>query len=149
VRLAPKSKIVDYHYRQITLAFQSRLVSYSTLRRRPRRSGRNEKAFTPSCKRRIEIDKTHVAVLRSTERAMVPTPEMAAFAERFGFCFLRRSARAIHLYLQAATQGKNAWVEVGIYRASSRSAGADGFCFSVRCHAEGMAATCAPHAPSG
>ncbi len=37
--------------------------------------------------KRVEIDNTHVVVLRGTGRAMVPVPEMAAFAERFGFCF--------------------------------------------------------------
>jgi transposase len=30
----------------------------------------------------------HVVVLRGTGREMVPVPEMAAFAERFGFCFM-------------------------------------------------------------
>jgi transposase len=34
------------------------------------------------------IDNTHVVVLRGTGRDMVPVPEMAAFAERFGFTFL-------------------------------------------------------------
>lgn len=33
------------------------------------------------------IDNTHVVVLRGTGREMVPVPEMAAFAERFGFTF--------------------------------------------------------------
>jgi transposase len=37
---------------------------------------------------RIMIDNTHVVVLRGTGRDMVPVPEMAAFAERFGFCFV-------------------------------------------------------------
>ena len=37
--------------------------------------------------KRVEIDNTHVVVLRGTGRAMVPVPEMAAFAERFGFQF--------------------------------------------------------------
>ena len=37
---------------------------------------------------RIEIDNTHVVVLRGTGREMVPVPEMAAFAERFGFQFV-------------------------------------------------------------
>ena len=36
---------------------------------------------------RIMIDNTHVVVLRGTGRQMVPVPEMAAFAERFGFHF--------------------------------------------------------------
>lgn len=35
----------------------------------------------------IIIDNTHVVVLRGTGREMVPVPEMAAFAERFGFVF--------------------------------------------------------------
>lgn len=46
------------------------------------------------------IDNTHVVVLRGTGRDMVPVPEMAAFAERYGFHFqahekgdARRSAR--------------------------------------------------------
>jgi len=34
------------------------------------------------------IDNTHVVVLRGTGREMVPVPEMAAFAERFGFQFV-------------------------------------------------------------
>lgn len=33
------------------------------------------------------IDNTHVVVLRGTGREMVPVPEMAAFAERYGFRF--------------------------------------------------------------
>jgi transposase len=36
---------------------------------------------------RVMIDNTHVVVLRGTGRAMVAVPEMAAFAERYGFCF--------------------------------------------------------------
>ena len=36
---------------------------------------------------RVMIDNTHVVVLRGTGREMVPVPEMAAFAERFGFHF--------------------------------------------------------------
>ena len=34
------------------------------------------------------IDNSHVVVLRGTGREMVPVPEMAAFAERFGFRFV-------------------------------------------------------------
>jgi transposase len=34
------------------------------------------------------IDNTHVVVLRGTGPAMIPVPEMAAFAERFGFTFV-------------------------------------------------------------
>jgi transposase len=37
---------------------------------------------------RVVIDNTHVVVLRGTGRQMVPVPEMAAFAERFGFHFM-------------------------------------------------------------
>jgi transposase len=37
---------------------------------------------------RCLIDNTHVVVLRGTGRDMVPVPEMAAFAERFGFTFV-------------------------------------------------------------
>jgi Mu transposase-like protein len=37
---------------------------------------------------RVMIDNTHVVVLRGTGRQMVPVPEMAAFAERFGFHFV-------------------------------------------------------------
>lgn len=33
------------------------------------------------------IDNTHVVVLKGTGRDMVPVPEMAAFADRYGFCF--------------------------------------------------------------
>lgn len=38
--------------------------------------------------RRVMIDNTHVVVLRGSGRDMVPVPEMAAFAERFGFQFV-------------------------------------------------------------
>jgi transposase len=34
------------------------------------------------------IDNTHVVVLKGTGPAMIPVPEMAAFAERFGFTFV-------------------------------------------------------------
>jgi hypothetical protein len=37
---------------------------------------------------RVMIDNTHVVVLRGSGRDMVPVPEMAAFAERFGFTFV-------------------------------------------------------------
>jgi hypothetical protein len=37
---------------------------------------------------RVMTDNTHVVVLRGTGREMVPVPEMAAFAERFGFRFV-------------------------------------------------------------
>lgn len=37
---------------------------------------------------RVMVDNTHVVVLRGTGREMVPVPEMAAFAERFGFRFV-------------------------------------------------------------
>jgi transposase len=37
---------------------------------------------------RVMIDNTHVVVLRGTGRQMVPVPEMAALAERFGFQFV-------------------------------------------------------------
>jgi transposase len=37
---------------------------------------------------RVMIDNTHVVVLRGSGREMVPVPEMAAFAERFGFEFV-------------------------------------------------------------
>jgi transposase len=37
---------------------------------------------------RIMIDNTHVVVLHGTGTHMVPVPEMAAFAERFGFTFV-------------------------------------------------------------
>jgi hypothetical protein len=36
---------------------------------------------------RVMIDNTHVVVLRGTGREMVPSPEMALFAEHFGFQF--------------------------------------------------------------
>ena len=38
--------------------------------------------------KRVMIDNTHVVILRGTGREMIPIPEMAAFAERFGFAFL-------------------------------------------------------------
>jgi len=37
---------------------------------------------------RCLIDNTHVVVLTGTGRDMIPAPEMAAFAERFGFTFV-------------------------------------------------------------
>jgi transposase len=37
---------------------------------------------------RVVIDNTHLVVLHGTGRQMVPVPEMAAFAERFGFQFM-------------------------------------------------------------
>jgi transposase len=37
---------------------------------------------------RVMIDNTHVVVLRGSGREMIPVPEMAAFAERFGFQFV-------------------------------------------------------------
>jgi hypothetical protein len=37
---------------------------------------------------RVMIDNTHVVVLRGSGRDMIPVPEMAAFAERFGFQFV-------------------------------------------------------------
>ena len=37
---------------------------------------------------RVMIDNTHVVVLRGSGREMTPVPEMAAFAERFGFQFV-------------------------------------------------------------
>ena len=37
---------------------------------------------------RVMIDNTHVIVLRGSGREMVPVPEMAAFAERFGFAWV-------------------------------------------------------------
>ena len=37
--------------------------------------------------KRVEIDNTHVVVLRGTGRRMVPVPEMEAFADRYGFQF--------------------------------------------------------------
>jgi hypothetical protein len=42
--------------------------------------------FSGACKRMM-IDNTHVVVLRGTGAGMVPVPEMAAFADRFGFEF--------------------------------------------------------------
>jgi transposase len=38
--------------------------------------------------KRIMIDNTHVVVLRGTGAAMIPVPEMEAFANRFGFRFV-------------------------------------------------------------
>jgi len=44
------------------------------------------KYYGGNCKRKM-IDNTHVVVLRGTGAEMVPVPEMAAFAERYGFEF--------------------------------------------------------------
>jgi hypothetical protein len=43
--------------------------------------------FGGAPQKRVMIDNTHVVVLRGTGPDMVPVPEMAAFAERFGFQF--------------------------------------------------------------
>jgi transposase len=43
--------------------------------------------FSGACQR-VMIDNTHVVVMRGTGREMIPVPEMAAFAERFGFQFV-------------------------------------------------------------
>ena len=43
---------------------------------------------------RIMIDNTHVIILRGSGREMVPVPEMAAFAERFGFEFVHAIGNA-------------------------------------------------------
>lgn len=43
--------------------------------------------FGGAPRQRVMIDNTHVVVLHGTGREMVPVPEMAAFAERFGFRF--------------------------------------------------------------
>ena len=43
--------------------------------------------FGGACERGV-IDNTHVVVLSGTGRDMVPVPEMAAFADRFGFRFV-------------------------------------------------------------
>ena len=54
---------------------------------------------------RCLIDNTHVVVLKGTGRDMIPVPEMAAFAERFGFPFVahavgdaNRSARVERMF---------------------------------------------------
>jgi len=44
--------------------------------------------FFGGAARRVMIDNTHVVVLRGTGREMIPVPEMAAFADRFGFRFV-------------------------------------------------------------
>lgn len=44
--------------------------------------------YTGGAPRRVLIDNTHVVVLRGTGHDMAPVPEMAAFAERFGFQFV-------------------------------------------------------------
>jgi hypothetical protein len=44
--------------------------------------------YTGGAPARVMIDNTHVVVLRGSGREMVPVPEMAAFAERFGFQFV-------------------------------------------------------------
>src|SRR6266705_781512 len=46
---------------------------------------------------RVVIDNTHVVVLHGTGREMVPVPEMAAFAERFGFQFMAHEFVDAHL----------------------------------------------------
>ncbi len=38
--------------------------------------------------RRVMIDNTHVVVLRGSGQQMEPVPEMVAFSQRFGFCFV-------------------------------------------------------------
>jgi len=60
--------------------------------------------FGGTCKR-CEIDNTHVVVAHGTGAGMVPAPEMAAFAGRFGFAFqahelgdANRSARVERMF---------------------------------------------------
>jgi transposase len=55
---------------------------------------------------RVMIDNTHVVVLRGSGRDMVPVPEMAAFAERFGFEFV---AHAIGNANRSARVERNFW----------------------------------------
>src|SRR6202043_59923 len=45
---------------------------------------------------RVMIDNTHVVVLRGSGREMVPVPEMAAFAERFGLQFVAHAIGNAH-----------------------------------------------------
>ena len=66
---------------------------------------------------RIMIDNTHVVVLRGTGREMVPVPEMAAFAERFGFCFVAHERG--HANRSAGSRGRS-----GLSRATSWRAAA-------------------------
>jgi hypothetical protein len=44
--------------------------------------------FFAGAPKRVMIDNTHVVVLHGTGTTMVPVPEMAAFAERYGFTFV-------------------------------------------------------------
>jgi len=44
-------------------------------------------SYVGGAARRCMIDNTHVVVLHGTGKEMVPVPEMAAFAERYGFAF--------------------------------------------------------------
>lgn len=60
--------------------------------------------------RTVMIDNTHVVVLRGTGAAMIPVPEMAAFAERLGFRFqahavgdVNRSAHVERLFHHVET----------------------------------------------
>ena len=50
---------------------------------------------------------------------------------------------------EKCSRSGTAFVGIGIYRASSRTVGAVGFCFSVSSHAEGVVAACALHVASG
>ena len=43
--------------------------------------------YFDGCCKVVMVDNTHVIVLRGTGKNMVPVPEMAAFAERYGFVF--------------------------------------------------------------
>ena len=56
--------------------------------------------------KQVMIDNTHVVVLRGSGRDMVPVPEMAAFAERFGFEFV---AHAIGNANRSARVERNFW----------------------------------------
>jgi hypothetical protein len=77
---------------------------------------------------RVMIDNTHVVVLRGTGREMVPVPEMAAFAERFGFQFVahaigdaNRSARVERPFHSSRT---TFWPAAPSQLGGSESAGA-------------------------
>lgn len=48
--------------------------------------------YFDGCFKVMMIDNTHVVVLRGTGKDMVPVPEMAAFAERYGFEFQAHEA---------------------------------------------------------
>jgi hypothetical protein len=70
---------------------------------------------------RCRIDNTHVVVLSGTGRNMVPVPEMAAFAERFGFEF--RLTRSVTPIARRGSSGPSTTSRTTFWRAGALPTG--------------------------